>query len=146
MSQVLTNAPSPVLLFTIATAPATDISSLDSNYGDVHNAIPPDIQDGLKKAGKPLSGSQTVVILSGGTSWLIKDDPNFFTIKKADASLNVYSVTAAVAGVLESQSRMGTGVAALNIVTGACHAILNTVFIAPTPKPGWFDSLQPAPG
>lgn len=142
MVQVLNDAPAPVLLFTIATAPASDISTLDSNYGDVHNAIPSDVQDGLKKAGKPLSGSQRVVILSGGTSWLIKDDPNFFTVKKADTSLNVYSVTAGAAGVLESQSRMATGVASLSIVTGACHAILNTVFIAPAPKPDWFDNLN----
>jgi hypothetical protein len=142
MSQVLTDAPSPVLLFTIATAPTTDISTLDSNYGDVKNAIPADIQDGLKKAGHTLSGSQTVVIISGSTSWLIKDAPNFYTVKKADASLNVYSVTAGVAGVLESQSRMATGVVSLQIVTASCHAILNTVFIAPTPKPTWFDDLN----
>ena len=142
MPQVLTQAPAPVLLFTIANAPAGDIPQLDSNYGDVHNAVPADIQAGLAKAGRTLSGAQTVVILSGGTSWLVKDDPNFYTVKKADTSLNVYQVTAAAAAVLESQSRMATGVTSLNIVTAACHAILNTLFIAPSPKPAWFDNLN----
>lgn len=35
-----------------------------------------------------------------------------------------------------------TGFAALQIVTAACHGILNTQFIAPSPKPDWFDSLS----
>jgi hypothetical protein len=30
----------------------------------------------------------------------------------------------------------------LSLITQACHGILNTVFIAPTPKPVWFDDLQ----
>lgn len=35
----------------------------------------------------------------------------------------------------------GSGFASLQIVTAACHGILNTQFIAPTPKPKWFDGL-----
>lgn len=34
-----------------------------------------------------------------------------------------------------------TGFAALQIVTAACHGILNTSFTAPNPKPTWFDGL-----
>jgi hypothetical protein len=142
MAQVLTDAPSPVHLFTIDNAPSGDITELDSNYGDVNNAIPSDIQSGLTKSGHPLSGAQTVVILASGTSWLIKDDPNYYTVKKVDSSLLVYSVTAGAAAVLEQQARTANGVASLNIITGACHAILNTQFTPPTPKPDWFDSLN----
>jgi hypothetical protein len=35
-----------------------------------------------------------------------------------------------------------SGFASLQIVTGACHGVLNTQFIAPTPKPVWFDALN----
>ena len=30
----------------------------------------------------------------------------------------------------------------MHIVTTACHAVLNTQFIAPEPKPDWFDDLS----
>ncbi|KYF55221.1 hypothetical protein BE08_05720 [Sorangium cellulosum] len=30
----------------------------------------------------------------------------------------------------------------LSLITQACHGILNTVFIAPDPKPSWFDDLN----
>lgn len=30
----------------------------------------------------------------------------------------------------------------LHIITASCHAVQNTVFIAPTPKPTWFDDLN----
>jgi chromosome segregation ATPase len=30
----------------------------------------------------------------------------------------------------------------LNVITGACHSIVNQSFIAPTPKPDWFDTLN----
>ena len=30
----------------------------------------------------------------------------------------------------------------LNLITQACHGILNTVFVAPDPKPSWFDDLN----
>lgn len=35
-----------------------------------------------------------------------------------------------------------TGFASLQIVTTACHGILNTQFTAPSPKPDWFDQLN----
>ncbi|WP_020653804.1 alpha-pore-forming cytotoxin MakA [Massilia niastensis] len=30
----------------------------------------------------------------------------------------------------------------LSLITQACHGILNTVLVAPSPKPAWFDGLQ----
>jgi hypothetical protein len=30
----------------------------------------------------------------------------------------------------------------LNLITQSCHAILNTTFVAPAPKPDWFDDLN----
>lgn len=35
-----------------------------------------------------------------------------------------------------------TGFASLQLVTASCHSILSTNFIAPTPKPDWFDALS----
>lgn len=35
-----------------------------------------------------------------------------------------------------------SGFASLQIVTAACHGVLNTQFISPTPKPSWFDALN----
>lgn len=37
-----------------------------------------------------------------------------------------------------------TGVSynAAQLITFACHAVVNTVFISPTPQPSWFDSLN----
>ncbi|OFX22892.1 MAG: hypothetical protein A2041_13095 [Bacteroidetes bacterium GWA2_31_9b] len=34
------------------------------------------------------------------------------------------------------------GFVSLNIITSACHSVLNTVFVAPDPKPVWFDDLN----
>ena len=36
----------------------------------------------------------------------------------------------------------GLGHASLQIVTASCHGVLNTQFIAPSPKPSWFDDLN----
>lgn len=35
-----------------------------------------------------------------------------------------------------------SGFAALQLVTAACHGILNTIFTPPSPKPDWFDDLN----
>lgn len=40
------------------------------------------------------------------------------------------------------QQKTQTAFITLSLITQACHGILNTVFIAPTPKPDWFDGLQ----
>lgn len=48
----------------------------------------------------------------------------------------------AAASTSNTNSTTGSGFAALTIVTTACHGVLNTVFIAPSPKPAWFDGLS----
>jgi hypothetical protein len=45
------------------------------------------------------------------------------------------------AAASKTNDTTGTGFAALQIVTASCHGILNTQFIAPSPKPKWFDGL-----
>ena len=30
----------------------------------------------------------------------------------------------------------------LSLITQACHGILNTIFVPPSPKPSWFDDLN----
>ena len=139
----MTDTPTPILLFTINSAPAAEIAQLDSNYGDVKNAIPADIQSGLTKAGRPLSGAQAVDILAAKTDWLVSDGTtSFYEVKAADQDLNVYQITPGVASVLKTQAKMACGVMSLNIVTAACHAILNTQLLTPKTKPSWFDDLN----
>lgn len=38
--------------------------------------------------------------------------------------------------------KTSAGFAAMHIITACCSAVLNTVFIAPDPKPDWFDDLN----
>ncbi len=135
------NETSPVRLFSIASSSA-DITTLDSNIGDVDNAIPDDLKDGFKNAGHQLSGSETIMVLSRETNWLITDGLAFYQVKLVDKDLIAYSITAARAKVLKTQAKVGNGVAALNIITTACHAILNTQLVAPPAKPSWFDDLN----
>lgn len=40
------------------------------------------------------------------------------------------------------QSKTQKGFFSLQLVTQSCHAVLNTQFVAPDPKPGWFDALK----
>jgi hypothetical protein len=138
----MSNAPQPELLFSIDQVPDSDITELDSNYGDTTNAIPSDIQLRLSNSGHPLSGAQTVDILAAGSSWLITDNQSYYNVKYINDKLFVYLITADQAQVLLTSARTASGVAALNIVTAACHAILNTGFTAPDPKPDWFDDLN----
>jgi hypothetical protein len=42
--------------------------------------------------------------------------------------------------VLQSQTQRGF--LSLQLITQACQAVANTVFVAPVPKPSWFDALQ----
>lgn len=43
-------------------------------------------------------------------------------------------------GLLQAQTQ--SAFVTLNLITQACHGILNTTFIAPSPKPSWFDDLS----
>lgn len=40
------------------------------------------------------------------------------------------------------EQKTQTAFISLQVITSACHAILNTEFIAPDPKPSWFDDLN----
>lgn len=42
----------------------------------------------------------------------------------------------------DTNEKVGNGFASLQIVTTACHGVLNTQFIAPPQKPDWFDDLN----
>jgi hypothetical protein len=140
----MANAPQPILLFTIDNVSDADITALDSNYGNVSNAIPADVTAGFKTANLPLSGAAAVQIISGQTDWLISDGNSFYELKKVDTSLKAYQITAGVAGVLQQKAKMASGVMSLSIITSACHAILNTQLILSDkfPKPTWFDGLN----
>ncbi len=52
------------------------------------------------------------------------------------------SVSTNAPDATDTNSNTASGFASLQIVTSACHAVLNTQFIAPTPKPSWFDDLN----
>lgn len=40
------------------------------------------------------------------------------------------------------ENKTQTAFITLTLITQACHGILNTVFVAPSPKPTWFDALN----
>ncbi len=40
------------------------------------------------------------------------------------------------------QSKTQSAFVTLNLITQACHGVLNTTFVAPSPKPTWFDDLN----
>lgn len=46
------------------------------------------------------------------------------------------------ANAASTNDTTASGFASLQIVTTACHGILNTQFTAPSPKPDWFDELS----
>ncbi|HEX8071128.1 MAG TPA: HBL/NHE enterotoxin family protein [Pyrinomonadaceae bacterium] len=51
-------------------------------------------------------------------------------------------LSAETASALNTNDATSSGFASLQIVTAACHGVLNTQFIAPSPKPAWFDALN----
>ncbi len=52
------------------------------------------------------------------------------------------STTTSAQSTTNLQNKTQTSFVTLNLITQACHGILNTTFVAPTPKPSWFDDLQ----
>src|SRR5690348_12627829 len=52
------------------------------------------------------------------------------------------SVSTNAPAATDTNSNTASGFASLQIVTAACHGVLNTQFIAPSPKPSWFDDLN----
>jgi hypothetical protein len=57
-------------------------------------------------------------------------------------SSNAPAVKASPASTTTLQQKTQQAYLTLTLITQACHGILNTVLIAPSPKPSWFDSLQ----
>lgn len=51
-------------------------------------------------------------------------------------------LSAETASAVNTNDATSSGFVSLQIVTAACHGVLNTQFIAPSPKPKWFDSLN----
>lgn len=51
-------------------------------------------------------------------------------------------LSAETSSAVNTNDATSTGFAALQIVTASCHGVLNTQFIAPDPKPKWFDALN----
>ena len=54
----------------------------------------------------------------------------------------ITSVSTNTAASLNTNTNTASGFASLQIVTASCHGVLNTQFIAPSPKPDWFDDLN----
>lgn len=50
--------------------------------------------------------------------------------------------TSTATAASNTNDKTASGFASLQIVTTSCHAVLNTQFIAPSPKPSWFDDLS----
>jgi len=55
---------------------------------------------------------------------------------------SITSVSTNTAAATNTNSSTASGFASLQIVTASCHGVLNTQFIAPSPKPSWFDDLN----
>lgn len=131
--------PSSKLLFTVQTPAAADLATLDSGK------IPTSLVPLFQQAGDPLSTAATEQYLAKGKMWLIQDatsQGNYLLQIAVDGSLPVYSISASTANVYITNARTANGFAGLQIITAACHGIMNTVFIAPSPKPTWFDDLS----
>lgn len=139
----MADAPQPVLVFSMPNLTADDITLLNTNYDNVHNAVPTDLMAAFTAAGRTLTPSLTVNILSSGTQWLLNDGDNYYQMRLDGTKLDVYSVTAGVYSVLLNKAKTATGVTSIVIITSACHAILNTQLNLPVgmTKPTWFDSL-----
>jgi hypothetical protein len=55
---------------------------------------------------------------------------------------SIASASSNTAAATNTNSSTASGFASLQIVTASCHGVLNTQFIAPSPKPSWFDDLN----
>lgn len=139
----MSDAPQPVLAFSMPNLTQEDIKLLDTNYDNVHNAVPEDLVSAFVAAKLTLSASPTVSILSGSSQWLLNDGARYYQLRVNDTNLDVYSIDSGAYAVLLVKAKTATGVTSLNIITAACHAILNTSMSLPPglKKPTWFDEL-----
>jgi hypothetical protein len=55
---------------------------------------------------------------------------------------SVPTVSTSAPAATDTNSNTASGFASLQIVTSPSHDVLNTQFIAPSPKPSWFDDLN----
>ncbi|CBS91127.1 alpha-pore-forming cytotoxin MakA [Azospirillum lipoferum] len=139
----MADQPEPVLVFSMPGLTQEDIAKLDTNYAEIHNAVPDDLIKAFVNANRTLAANCTVVILDGGKQWLINSGTNYYLTRVDGTNLDVYSVTSSVYSVLLTKSKMATGVTSIVLITNACHAILNTQLTLPDgmTKPTWFDNL-----
>lgn len=139
----MANQLQPVLAFSMPGLTAADIAKLNTNYDDVHNAIPDDLIKGFVAANLTLSANAVAHILEGGKQWLLNDGDNYYLMRANGETLDVYSVTSATYSVLQTKSKMATGVTSIVLITNACHAIRDTSLTLPKDmtKPAWFDDL-----
>jgi len=139
----MADQPQPVLAFSMPGLTQADIDKLNTNFDDIHNAIPADLISAFNSAGLTLTANAVVYILSGSTQWLLNDGDHYYEMRVDGSNLDVYSVTSAAYSVLLTKSRTATGVTSIVIITNACHAILNTSMTLPAgmKKPDWFDPL-----
>jgi hypothetical protein len=139
----MADQPQPILVFSMPSLSKDDIAKLDTNYDDIHKAVPDDLIKAFVAANKTLTANAEVHILEGSKQWLLQDRNNYYLMRVDGEKLDVYSVTSAAFSVLLTKSRMATGVTSIVLVTNACHAILNTQLTLPDgmKKPAWFDDL-----
>lgn len=139
----MTDPTQPVLVFSMPGLTKDDKAMLDTNYAEIHSAVPADLIKAFVAANLKLSPNAVVYILAGGSQWLLNDDKNYYLMRADGEKLDVYSVTSAVYSVLLTKSKTATGVASIVIITNACQAIRNTSLALPKDmtKPDWFDPL-----
>ena len=139
----MTEQPQPVLLFSMPNLSQADIDKLNTNYEDIHNAVPDDLLHAFIAQGRALTPNVTVNILSGSTQWLANDGSNYYLMRVDGTALDVYSVTAGAYSVLLAKAKTASGVTSLVIITTACHAIVDTTMSLPSGirKPDCFDPL-----
>ncbi|MBT9385130.1 hypothetical protein KM176_14765 [Pseudooceanicola sp. CBS1P-1] len=141
----------PVFIFTVSGLSPADVAVLDSNHGDRLEALPRRLSDSFRDNGLWLSAAAQVHILSGGTSWLLQDGARQYHISHDGRSgdLEVFALTPAMAGVLQTSAATASGVTSVHVITAACHGVLNTR-LSPLPaweedpasRPDWFEPLQ----
>lgn len=139
----MANEPQPVLSFSMPNLTQADIDELNTNYDDIHNAVPTDLVNAFVAANLTLTPNVVLSILSGSTQWLLNDGDHYYEMRVDGTKLDVYSITSAAYSVLLTKAKTATGVTSIVIITNACHAILNTSMTLPKgmTKPDWFDPL-----
>lgn len=77
----MANEPQPVLKFSMPNLTQADIDKLNTNYDDIHSAVPTDLVDAFVAAKLTLTANVVVSILSGSTQWLLNDDDHYYEMR-----------------------------------------------------------------